>query len=59
MSILNYFNPKDGLPDLKGPLSQSLSSRAIAAANSEIAKMIGGSVAKKRGKYMYIVCICC
>ena len=50
MSILNYFKPKDGLPDPKGPLSQSLSSRAIAAANSEIAKVIGGA-AKKCGEY--------
>ena len=33
MSILNYFKPKDGLPDPKGPLSQSLSSQAITATN--------------------------
>ena len=51
MSILNYFKPKDSLPDPKGALSQSLSSRAIAAANSEVAKVIGGSAAKKRGEY--------
>ena len=43
MSILNYFKPQDGLPDPKGPLSQSLSSRAITAANSEVANVIGGS----------------
>ena len=49
--ILNYFKPKDGLLDPKGPLSQSLSSRAIAAANSEVAKVIGGSAAKERGEY--------
>ena len=47
MSILNYFKPKDSLPDLKGTLSQSLSSRA----NSKVAKVIGGSAAKKRGEY--------
>ena len=51
MSILNYFKPKDGLPDPKGPLSQSLFSRAITAAKSEVAKVIGGSAAKKRGEY--------
>ena len=46
MSILNYFKPKDGLPDPKGPLSQSLSSRAITAANNEVAKVIGGSASQ-------------
>ena len=51
MSILNYFKPKDSLPDPKGPLSQTLSSLAIAAANSEVAKVIAGSAAKKRGEY--------
>ena len=51
MSMLNYFKPKDGLPDPKGPLSQSVSSRAIAVANSEVVKVIGGSAAKKRGEH--------
>ena len=51
MSLLKYFKPKDGLPDPKGPLSQSLPSRAIAAANSEVAKAIAGSSGKKRGEY--------
>ena len=51
MSILNYFKPKDGLPDPKGPLSRSVSSRAIATANSEVEKVIGGSADKRRGEY--------
>ena len=36
MSLLKYFKPKDGLPDPNRPLSQSLPSRIIAAANSEV-----------------------
>ena len=51
MSILNYFRPKDGLPDPKGLLSQGVSSRAIATANSEVVKVTGGSAAKRRGEY--------
>ena len=51
MSILNYFKLKDGLPDPKGSLCQCLSSLAIAAANSEVTKEIGGSAAQKRGEY--------
>ena len=51
MSLLKYFKPKDGLPDPKGPLSQSLPSRVIAAANSEVAKAIAGASGKKRGEY--------
>ena len=33
--LLKYLVPKDGLPDPKGSLSQSILSRAIAAANDE------------------------
>ena len=44
------FKPKDGLPDPKGPLSQSLPSRVIAAANSEVAKVNAGA-SGKRGEY--------
>ena len=40
MSIASYFNPRNGLPDHKGPLSASLSSRAIAMANQETEKAI-------------------
>ena len=35
MSILNYFKPKDGLPNPKGPLSLLIPSQAIALANRE------------------------
>ena len=51
MSLLKYFKPKDGLPDPSGPLSQSLPSRVIAAANSEVAKAIAVAGVKKRGEY--------
>ena len=43
MSILNYFKPKESLPDPNGPVSQNLSSRAIAAANSEVANVSGSA----------------
>ena len=45
MSLLKYFKPKDG------PLSQSLPSHVIAAANREMAKAIAGASGKKRGEY--------
>ena len=51
MSILNYSKPKDSLPDLKGPLSQSLSSQLISAANSTVTKVIDGSASKKCAEY--------
>ena len=51
MSILNHFKPKDGLPDLKGPLYKNLSSQAISAASSKVAKVIGSSATKKHAKY--------
>ena len=45
--------PKDGLPDPKGPLSQSLPSRVIAAAYSEVAKVakVNAGASGKRGEY--------
>ena len=51
MSILNYFKPRDGLPDPKGSLSSCLSSQAIAAINKEVEKVMpsSNSIAKKRG----------
>ena len=39
MSILRYLQPKDNLPDPKGPLSRSLPSSAIVAANEEVLKV--------------------
>ena len=47
MLILKFFKVKDGLPDPRGPLSQSLSSRAISGANSKVTQVIGGSAARK------------
>ena len=49
MSILQYFNRLNGLPDPNGSLSTSLPSRAIAMANSEVQKSDKRS--KKRGSY--------
>ena len=49
MALLRYLNPKDGLPDPKGSLSQSVPSRAIAAANEEVTRARSG--VKKRGPY--------
>ena len=36
MLIRQYFKPRDGLPDPKGPLCNSLASNAIAMANKEV-----------------------
>ena len=53
MALLRYFKPVDGLPNPKGPLSSSISSQAIAAANKEVQKAVGQSsvTGKKRGPY--------
>ena len=50
MALLKYLVPKDGLPDPKGSLSQSIPSRAIAAANDEVTKATSGAM-NKRGPY--------
>ena len=47
MSIRNYFQPENGLPDPKGSLSCSLPSQAIALVNKEVEKVMGRT--KKRG----------
>ena len=49
MSILNYFKPKDGMPNPKGPLSLSIPSQVIALANREVVKATAEN--KKRGPY--------
>ena len=49
MSILQYFQRKDGLPDPRGDLSANLPPRAIALANSEIQK----SIHARPGVYEY------
>ena len=46
MSILNYIKPKDSLPEPNSPLSQSLSSWSISAADSEVMKVIGAEYNK-------------
>ena len=43
--VVKYFKPKDGLPDPKGPLSQSLPSRVIAAAK------VNAGASGKRAEY--------
>ena len=56
MSIMQYFRREDvnknGLPNLKGLLSRSISSLAIARANKEVEAVIHQQAAtKKRGPY--------
>jgi hypothetical protein len=50
MSLLQYFKPRDGLPDPRGPLCNSVASNAIAMANREVEKEIAKRK-KKRGRY--------
>ena len=50
MSILEYFERKDGLPDPNGALSRSIAPGAISAANKEIEKVVR-SEKRKRGVY--------
>ena len=49
MSLLKYLKPKDGLPDPKRPLLQSVPSPAIAAVKEEVNKVESGG--KKHGPY--------
>ena len=53
MSILDYFQRKDGLLDPEGPVSNSIPSRAIEMANAEVEEVLKtqGNHGKKRGKY--------
>ena len=52
MSLRQYFRPREGLPDPKGPLASSVSSRAIAAANREVEAVLSAeNKEKKRGSY--------
>ena len=50
MSLLRFFKPEDGLPDLTGALSTSVPSAAIAQANREVQHPISGD-RQKRGPY--------
>ena len=43
MSFLGYLKPNNGLPDLKGPLSQCLPPQAIALAKSVVEKATSDS----------------
>ena len=51
MALRRYLQPKDGLPDPKGPLSSSISSAAITQANQEVSECAKDK--GKRGKYKY------
>ena len=55
MLILNYIKAKDGLPEPEGPLSQSLSSRSISAANSKVAKVIGAKYKWVKANIMWLM----
>ena len=50
MALMRYFKTKDGLPDLKGTLSRSIPSPAIAEANKEVRKATNEKPSK-RGSY--------
>ena len=51
MALLKYLKPIDGLPDPKGSLSASMSSRTIAMANKEVEQVMNKERGKKRGPY--------
>jgi len=50
--VLQYLHPREGLPDRKGDLSSSISSRTIALANYEIQEELAKQPVKKHGKYL-------
>ena len=50
MSIQQFFKPINEIPDLKGSLSATMPSAAIASANQEVLKVIK-PCEKKRGPY--------
>ena len=50
MSLLQFFKPIDGFPDLRAVLSSSIPSEAIAQANKEVHKATSSK--KKRGPYI-------
>lgn len=51
-SILSYFQTPNGVPNHRGPLSRTIPSSAIAAANKEVRRVIEeSSKSKKRGPY--------
>ena len=54
MSILKYLERRNGLPDPRGSLSNSVSARAISTANAEVEAEIARQkkeTTKKRGPY--------
>ena len=60
-SILEFFKPKDGLPDPQGSLSRAISSEAIEMANREVENV---HTKKVRGPYVVLLdafdihCLC-
>ena len=62
MSILQFFRPKDGLPNPGGSLSRDVPREAIRAANIEVAEAITQArkkANKRRGHYYrYAYCYC-
>ena len=46
VSLLRFFKPKDGLPNLTGALSTSVPFAAIAQANQEVQNAISGDKQK-------------
>ena len=51
MALLKYLKPKNGLPDPNGPLSNVVSSSAIASANREVENLLDSQPKHKRAKY--------
>ncbi len=51
MSILQFFHPKDGLPNPSGSLTGDIPRVAIRAANEEVAKATVQKADKRRGRY--------
>ena len=56
MTLPKFMKQKDVLHDLKGSLSASLPSKAIALANREVQKAMR-SAEEKRGQYAKYICI--
>ena len=51
MSIKKYFKPREGLPDPRGSISASISTRAIHLANLEVEKAVNAEKVKWCGPY--------
>jgi len=51
MALLRYFKPRDGLPDPRGELSDSISPSVISQVNEEVLKVLQHGKDKRRGHY--------